>query len=177
MAQVNTRGVALYSTLGYSSNSVSLTPSAIALAFEDPSSVAMEDLATSFIDISKVRELPEVGVPPSISSVAEFGSALAPQVTGQAEAPQLDVTLNYVPEEHDSLLSLSGDGILRCFRLRISNSPIPDVPDDASKISEVYWTGMVAAKLISVGTGDASSVVVTLTMDTEFTNPIGFSTT
>ena len=174
MADIDARGAALYSTIAYGSTTP-LTPAAIATAFTAPTSLKMDTLGGTFTDIPKVREMPEVGVPASISSVAEFGKAVAPQISTQSEAPTLEFTMNYVPAEHSDLIALSGDGITRVFRMRISNSPI-GVVTSASQINEVYWTGLIVAKLLTIGTGDASSLKITLTMDQEFTDPIAVTT-
>jgi hypothetical protein len=79
----------------------------------------------TFFRIPNVKEFPAMGIPANITNVPEYGSALALQVQSQADAPTLELTLNYVPSQWDNntLFSTAGNpavgGDIHLFRFTV----------------------------------------------------------
>jgi len=55
--------------------------------------------ALKYLQVSNVREFPAVGTPSNIVNVPVFGQRQSQTIGGQADAPTLDVTINYVPND------------------------------------------------------------------------------
>lgn len=79
----------------------------------------------TFFRIPNVKEFPAMGIPANITNVPEYGSALALQVQSQADAPTLELTLNYVPAQWDNntLFGTAGNptvgGDIHLFRFTV----------------------------------------------------------
>jgi hypothetical protein len=56
-------------------------------------------VASDFVEIRNIKEFPAIGTPANIVKVPEYGSETSFQIQGQADAPQMEITLNYVPSE------------------------------------------------------------------------------
>jgi hypothetical protein len=64
-----------------------------------------------FTEIRNIKEFPAIGTPANIVKVPEYGSETSFQIQGQADAPQMEITLNYVPSEWAENKLLNGGGI------------------------------------------------------------------
>jgi hypothetical protein len=64
-----------------------------------------------FTEIRNIKEFPAIGTPANIVKVPEYGSETSFQIQGQADAPQMEITLNYVPSEWAENKLLGGGGI------------------------------------------------------------------
>ena len=53
--------------------------------------------ATEFVRISHLKEFPALGTPANIVKVPEYGSKTSKQIQAQADLPNMEITLNYVP--------------------------------------------------------------------------------
>jgi hypothetical protein len=54
--------------------------------------------ANEFVSISHLKEFPSLGTPANIVKVPEYGSPVSKQIQGQADAPTMEITLNYIPD-------------------------------------------------------------------------------
>jgi hypothetical protein len=50
-----------------------------------------------FAQITHLKEFPALGTPANIVKVPEYGSKTSKQIQGQADAPSMEITLNYIP--------------------------------------------------------------------------------
>jgi hypothetical protein len=81
--------------------------------------------ATTYVRIQNVREFPSIGTPPNIVNVPVYGSKTSRQVQGQADAPTIELTLNYVASDWASTTLLGatvGNGTQYGFRFTLLNS-------------------------------------------------------
>ena len=138
--------------------------------------------AGAFVRIKDVREFPAMGTPPNVVNVPTYGRKTSAQVQGQADAPSMEVTLNYVPanwaDETGNILGQAvGDGIQRVFRftLAIAEPTASGATKWASTAgglgtvqnSQYYWIGKMEALQVTPGLTDATTAVLTLTMQSE----------
>lgn len=194
MAHIGSLGVALYTDLAFTIGSTSAlcTPATNDKAGYD-ALFALEDTVapfaaatSSFVRIPNVRDFPSMGTPPNIVKVPVFGSKQSQQIQGQADAPSMEVTVNYVPSEWDStptyLGSYVNDGITRAFRFALLNTPVPAGSWKSTgttlnlggtlaapiQNSVYYFQGRMEAILIKPSLTDATTATLTLSMQSDF---------
>jgi hypothetical protein len=190
MAHLDSIGAVMFTDLSVSMPTTDLTQSA-ADALNSASTFAavfgaMIDsnppglkTASSFVRIKNVREFPEMGVPPNIVNVPVYGQKTSVQIQGQADAPQLTVTMNYVASEWDSTSHLGaavGNDKQYAFRLAMLNSKPTNYLSTAStgmgqsgvKNTVFYFIGKIEAMVVSPQLADAVTAQLTLSV----TSPI-----
>ena len=162
MAQISTIGAGLYTELAYVTAAADLT---------DDTETELEGL--TFVDVGNVREFPSVGVPANIVNVPVFGSATSSQITAQADAPNLEFTLNYIPgnTQHEALRALVSAGSTHTFRIRLANAELPATLIATTEHSDFYVHARVASFLVNPSLSDANTATMTLAAQSEFYGP------
>jgi len=139
--------------------------------------------ANTFVRVKNVREFPSMGTPPNVMNVPVFGSKTSQQIQGQADAPSMEITLNYVPAEWaddvtNILGSMVGDGKQHIFRFTLLNAE-PTGSGDTKYAStaagvgtvgnsQYYWVGKLEALQVNPQLTDANTGTVTLTIQSQF---------
>lgn len=168
MAHIASLGAGMYSALAVTSSTVTAVPgSGLAGDWQGEFGSAAYDL------IPNVREFPALGTPANIVNVPVFGSSISRQVQGQADAPSLEVQINYVPEEWTALSAKVGDGIQYAFRFSLLNAQPDGFDDTALSIGSVqnsswYWIGKMEAFLVNPQLTDSNTATLTLSVQTDF---------
>jgi len=129
---------------------------------------------TTHADIPNLREFPSIGTPSNLVNVPQYGQSITSQVQGQADAPSLDFTINYVPSlwaAGTTLGDLVGDGTARMFQLYICSSEPPSSVATTSALGSVpnavwYFPGKIEALLIDNNLTDAVTATLTLSLPT-----------
>lgn len=149
--------------------------------------VALGSAATAsngeFRRITNVREFPALGTPANIVNVPVYGQAISSQVGGQADAPTIEITLNYVASDWQNtanyLGALVGLDTQYSFRFTLLND-IPTGSTAATKYASTaaglgtvansiwYWVGRVEALLVNPQLTDAVTATLTLSTQTDF---------
>lgn len=175
MAHISSIGAGIYSTLA-----VNTTPLANLEAGNTLSELtALFSAANQITEIKNVREFPQIGTPANIVNVPVYGQKNSSQIQGQADAPTLELTLNYVPSEWASgstLGNLVGDGKLYAFQFSLLNAKpagLACVPAGLGTVdnSNFYFVGKVEALLVTPGLTDATQATLTLSLVGEFFGP------
>jgi hypothetical protein len=134
--------------------------------------------------VKNVREFPSMGTPPNIVNVPTYGQKSSQQVQGQSDAPNMEITINYVPAEwaSSSLLgAMVGDGLSHVFRFALLNAePTMTTPATAyasvagaSSLGTVensvfYWVGKLEAMQVNPQLTDANTATVTISVQSKF---------
>lgn len=120
-----------------------------------------------------VREFPSVGTPANIVNVPVYGQKTSSQVQGQADAPSLEVTVNYIAEDMTAIHSLVGQTAI--FRFMMAASAVtPDEGADttlAVENTEFYFQGKIEAILVNPALTDSTTATVTLSTQSDFFGP------
>jgi hypothetical protein len=177
MAHITSIGAGIFSALA-----VNTTP-IVGTAGVDTLSelVALFNSASNFTEIKNVREFPQVGTPANIVNVPVYGQKTSSQIQGQADAPNLEITLNYIPSEWaagTTLGALVGDGNVYAFQFSMLNSKPAGLTTAAGSTglgsvanSNFYFVGKVEALLISPQLTDANQATLTLSVQGDFFGP------
>lgn len=159
MAHITSIGAGMFTDLSVAHPTTDITSAAIetlkagaasgwhALFATEIAAVGGTRGANTFVRFPNIREFPGIGTPPNVVNVPRFGAKVAAQIQGQADAPSLELTLNYTGDvwakEATSLLGMMvGDGISRVFRLALLNSE-PTATTTAKYASTVAGIGTV----------------------------------
>lgn len=137
----------------------------------------------TFVRVKNVREFPPMGTPPNVVNVPVYGSSTSQQIQGQADAPSMEISLNFVASEWakgvgNILGNMVGDGKQYVFRFALMNS----APTGAGATkyastaeglgtvqnSQYYWIGKVEALQVTPGLTDANTATVTITIQSDF---------
>ena len=129
----------------------------------------------TFYRIKNVREFPAMGTPPNIVNVPTFGQKSSQQIQGQSDAPNIEITINYVPAEWASTAGLgiaATSGKTVAFRFALANSQPAGYASSAGSLGTVqntywYWTGKIEAILVTPSLSDANQATVTITLQSD----------
>lgn len=193
MAHISSIGAGMYSDLSVATPATAFTPAALAaldtsaeftaLFATEIDSVGGTKAANTFVRIKNVREFPAMGTPPNVVNVPVYGSATSQQIQGQADAPSMEITLNYVAsdwakESSNILGSMVGDGNQYVFRFALLNSE--PTGSGATKFASVagglgtiqnsqyFWIGKLEALQVTPQLSDANTATITLTIQSDF---------
>ena len=193
MAHISSIGAGMYSDLAIATPATELSSAALAaldtsaefqaLFATQIDSIGGTRAAGAFVRVKDVREFPAMGTPPNVVNVPVYGSATSQQIQGQADAPSMEITINFVASEwaHETgniLGNMVGDGIQRVFRFTLLNSEPTGSGNTkyASSVSGIgtvqnsqyYWIGKVEALQVTPNLTDANTATVTLTIQSDF---------
>jgi hypothetical protein len=184
MAHIASIGASLFSDL-----SVCTDPTTTTAAQASATETTLEACfaATKFTRITNVREFPSMGTPANIVNVPVYGQKTSSQVQGQADAPSIEITINYVPSLWSTgsvLGAMIGDGDQKVFRFTLLNeqpagfdSGIPtSVPSTSIggsttgpvQNSSYYFIGKIEALLVNPQLTDATTATLTLSTQSDF---------
>ena len=150
-----------------------------ALFAKEISSVGGTKDVGTFVRVKNVREFPAMGTPPNVVNVPTYGQKTSQQVQGQSDAPNMEITINFVASEWakdvgNLLGTLVGDGNQYAFRFSLLNSE--PTGSGATKYastsaglgtvqnSQFFWIGKVEALQVNPQLTDATTATITLTL-------------
>jgi hypothetical protein len=190
MAHINSIGAGVFSDLSVAVPSSAPNFATLDTAAEFQALFATEidtvggtKAANTFVRIKNVREFPAMGTPPNVVNVAVYGSKTSQQIQGQADAPSIEITLNFVAsdwarEASNILGSMVGDGNQYVFRFTLLNSRptgtgATQYASTAAGVgtvgnSQFYWYGKLEALQVSPQLTDANTATITITVQSEF---------
>jgi len=125
------------------------------------------------VRMPSVREFPSVGTPANIVNVPVYGQNTSSQVQGQADAPSLEVTVNYIPSEMEALHNLIGQKVVFRFLMAASACTADEGAGStlAKANTEFYFVGKIEAILVNPQLTDANTATVTLSAQSDFFGP------
>ena len=161
MAQISSIGAGLFTEISYNTTNTPVTLAEFqALTPAD------------FVDIPDVRDFPEFGNPANIVNVPVYGALQSSQVNAQADAPTLEITLNYNATDHDTIEALINDGLNYSFRIRLAN--VAKAGTDFSN-SDEFASFYVIAKFASLNytpsLSDTNQATLTLSTVGDYFGP------
>jgi hypothetical protein len=190
MSHITSIGAGLFSDLSVSTPSTLLTATQLAALdtateFQNLYATMIESIggtkgAGAFVRLKDVREFPAMGTPPNVVNVPVYGSKTSQQIQGQADAPSMEIQLNYVPAEWASgtiLGELVGDGYQHVFRFSLLNAEPAGYETDSvggaagmgtKQNSQYYWIGKIEAIQVNPQLTDANTATVTITVQSDF---------
>jgi hypothetical protein len=125
------------------------------------------------VRMPSVREFPSVGTPANIVNVPVYGQKTSSQVQGQADAPSLEVTVNYNAGDMGAIHDLIGQEVV--FRFMMCATAVTEDEAAAATVTpentEFYFLGKIEAILVNPALTDATTATVTLSAQSDFFGP------
>ena len=131
--------------------------------------------ANSYVRIKNIREFPAMGTPPNIVNVPTFGQATSQQIQGQADAPSMEITLNFVASDwaaDTTLGKLVGSGNELVVRAALLNSQPASYDSDAVGLGSVgnslwYFMGKIDSLLVTPSLSDSNQATIAITLQSK----------
>lgn len=172
MAHITTLGAGIFSYLDIYSGTVAAT-------VDTASEFADLFVTANSSDVKRmpsVREFPSIGTPANIVNVPVYGQNTSSQVQGQADAPSLEVTVNYISDDMTDFHSLIGTEVAFRFMMCTQSTDLAASLDTASSAlgygnTEFYFRGKIEAILVNPALTDATTATVTLSAQSDFFGP------
>jgi hypothetical protein len=167
MAHISSISSAMFTNLCMSTLSGASLP---ALPIAD--STAVPGFASgAFVEVRNIKEFPAIGTPANIVKVPEYGSDTSFQIQGQADAPQMEITLNYVPSEWagNTLLGTTakiGSKTLYLFRFALLSKAPTTMVDGFGGVQNscYYFYGKLEALEVTPSLTDAMTAKLTISV-------------
>lgn len=134
--------------------------------------------ATGLFAAPNVRELPAVGSPANVVNVPRYGSTTTLQISGQADAPSLEFTFNYVPGDavQRALQGDVGSATNRTFIVRLSNGSAGGATGAqlaaTDEFSDFMFNAQVSSFLVTPSLTDSNQATMTLAVQTDIDGPL-----
>ena len=188
-------GAGIFSDLAIAFNASGITPmptitnvtatdaAAFAALFGKPATInattgaIQTPAAADFVRLKNVREFPAMGTPPNIVNVPVFGQSQSQQIQGQADAPSMEITLNYVADDWkagSALGALFGSCNSCVFRFALVNN---DPGSSATKTAGAglgavqntiwYFQGKIESLLVTPSLTDANQATIAITLQSK----------
>jgi hypothetical protein len=177
MAHITSIGAGIFSALAINKTAITDLTTVDTLA----ELVGKFTTASDFAEVKNVREFPQIGTPANIVNVPVYGQKTSSQIQGQADAPTLELTINYVPADWASssvLGPLVGDGKVYAFQFSLLNAKpaaLTTAPGTGGlgsvDNSNFYFVGKIEALLVSPQLTDANQATLTLSIIGDFFGP------
>jgi len=172
MAHITTLGAGIFSYLDIYSGSV-------AASVDTASEFAGLFVTANASDVKRmpsVREFPSIGTPANIVNVPVYGQNTSSQVQGQADAPSLEVTVNYIADDMTDFHALIGTEVAFRFLMSSQSCDLSASLDTANTAlsygnTEFYFRGKIEAILVNPALTDATTATVTLSAQSDFFGP------
>ena len=163
MAHIASLNSSVYTTLAYAEYTSRPTAPAGWLDLADSDGVA----------VGNVREFPSMGTPANIVNVPVYGQATSSQIQGQADAPTLEFTLNYVPTDHGVLEAYRKAGTKLVWQVRLAGSETDALAadPDTAEFDDMYFIASIASFEVTPSLSDSTQATMTLAIDGEFEGP------
>ena len=146
---------------------------------------------SKYAKVNNVREFPAIGTPANIVSVPVYGQKQGQSIGGQADAPSLEITINYVASDwakgntgttpEASLANMVGDGISRVWRFTLLNADSTATPGASLgkydsiatglgtvQNSQYYFFGKLESLLVTPSLTDATTATIAISVQSDF---------
>jgi hypothetical protein len=182
MAHIGSVGSAMFSDLSINLTDVvpaSFNKSTPQATFDGYFTTAMTTetaAVTTYKRIGNIRSFPAIGTPANIVKVPTYGQATSNSIQGQADAPQIEIDLNYVAtdwEAADALKIAFEAKKQHVFRFTLLNAEPASYDKGTAGIGTVdnssyYWIGKMEALLITPSLTDATTAKLTISIQSPY---------
>jgi len=150
---------------------------------------------TNYVEIKNIRDMPALGTPANIIKVPVYGQAQTQSIGAQSDAPDLELTINFVPSEWAKTTGGNGvfattgllgdavaDGTAKVFQVALLTAKAPNLATGtAPNVSGttagtvpnalIYFVGKIESLLVTPARDDAMTATVALSIQSDFYGP------
>lgn len=178
MAHISTIGAGIYTDLAFHNFTTPLATVDDQAEFEALFATENDTAAAgTFSRIKDIRDFPSFGTPANIVNVPVYGQPTSQQIQGQADAPSLALTLNYIAADWaaSTIRGLAvGDGKLKAFRIALLGAKPANyasaTPTGIGAVGNSVWyfKGKIESIAINPQLKDAITATLTLSIQSAF---------
>ena len=118
----------------------------------------------SSTEVTSIREFPSFGKPANIVNIPQYGQSVSSQIQGQADAPTMEFTVNYVPSVHAAIQALVQDGQTYVFQIDVKNAETGDN-------GAFYVKGSFASFEVTPSLTDSNQATITMSTQGDYKGP------
>jgi hypothetical protein len=174
MALHTTIGAGTFSALAVSKDPVPSTLPANAAGWQ-----ALFAEVSDFDEIENIREMPPFGTPANIVKVPQYGVAQSLSIGAQPDAPDLELTLNYISskwEPTDPLMAALLAKTPKVFQFSLLYAKPGSLAAAAGGLgtvpnSSIYFVGKLESLLVNPSLSDANTATLALSLQSDFYGP------
>jgi hypothetical protein len=130
-------------------------------------------------EVPDIRDMPSFGQPANIVKVPVYGQAQTQSVGAQADAPDLELVINYVPSKWDpsgNLRNKVGDGISKVFMFSfLTARPATTLYTvgglGSAPNANIFFVGRMESLLINPARDDAATANISMSIQSDFYGP------
>ena len=187
--------MALPSTISAAQYSaIAVSKSAVPASFTETLLKGCFSATTTYTEIKNVRDMPALGTPANIVKVPVYGQAQTQSIGAQSDAPDLELTVNYVPSDWAAtsgggvfattglLGDAKADGVAKVFQVALLTAKPPTlstgvVPNVSGTVAGtvpnalIYFIGKIESLLVTPARDDAMTATVALSIQSDFFGP------
>jgi hypothetical protein len=165
----------------WSSLAVSVDAAAVATALAAPTEINLKAAFATISDyeeIKNIRDMPQFGNPSNIVNVPVYGRGITASVNAQADAPSLELTINYIPSlwaPSTVLGGLIGAQGAQLFQFAFLTSQAVDFATDPAtgNLGDVpnavtYFVGKLENILVTPARDDAATATISISIQSPF---------
>ena len=147
-----------------------------------------------YVEIKNIRDMPAFGTPANIIKVPVYGQAQTQSIGAQSDAPDLELTVNFVPGDwakagaafqnsgqtlgSGTLGDAIGDGISKVFQVALMTAKPANLNTTAGAggigtvpNALIYFVGKIESLLVTPARDDAMTATVALSIQSDFFGP------
>jgi len=174
-------------------SAIAISRSAVPATLNETNLKANFAAASNYLEIKNIRDMPAFGTPANIVKVPVYGQAQTQSIGAQSDAPDLELTVNFVPNDWakagaaftstGTLGDAVGDGVAKVFQValltakpvslmtggttaNVAGSLAAPVPN-----ALIYFVGKVESLLITPARDDSMTATVALSIQSDFYGP------
>lgn len=181
MAHLSSISAGIFTSLAYNPTPVA------SVAAGDTAAELIALFSSAPTEVKNIRDFPELGTPANIVNVPVYGQKTSSQVQGQADAPTMEFTLNYVPADLTALTALVGNGQLFAFQIalcsqkpanlqQVATTGIATAVNTVATQNSVFnFLGKFESFLVTPSLSDATTAKLTISMQSEMFGPATYA--
>jgi hypothetical protein len=132
-----------------------------------------------FDEIKNIREMPSFGSPANIIKVPQFGVAQSLSIGAQPDAPDLELTLNYIAADWaagETLADYVRNKTQRVFQFSLLYARPGNLSTSATGLgtvenSNIYFVGRLESILVEPSLSDANTATLAMSIQSDFFGP------
>jgi hypothetical protein len=174
-------GAGTFSALAFHNTEVNTMPA------DEAGLKALFAAPADFVEVPNIRDLPDnIGTPANIVKVPEYGRATTLSIGAQPDAPDLELTINYVASKWapgTDLMDMIDKKTPTVFQLALLNAEPAGLATttDGSGLDSVdntlfYFLGRMESLLVSPSREDSNTATVSLSVLSDFEGPFTVDT-
>jgi len=174
-------------------SAIAVSRSAVPATLTESNLKANFAATTNYLEIKNIRDMPAFGTPANIVKVPVYGQAQTQSIGAQSDAPDLELTVNFVPNDWQkagasfattgTLGDAVSDGVAKVFQVALLTAKPTNLMTGGTTANVggslavpvpnalIYFVGKIESLLMTPARDDAMTATVALSIQSDFYGP------